>query len=730
MLPIETPAPSTSDRKAPALAFGPFTFDRTRRLLRRGASELPLPPRVLGVLELLLARAGDIVARQDLIDSVWKDAFVTDTSLAEAVSFLRQALGDDPQAPTYIQTIHRRGYRFVAPVTERQPPRVEAVASSIESGTLKLECPPSVSPSLAGQLVPWSAALLCALFAAGAAWQLSVQQPVVPRVVRMTIDPVAGTSFDPRAPALALSPDGTAAAWSACDAVDCWLFIRALERLEATRVGGTDGAAAPVFSPDGRWIAFFAGGKLKKVAVAGGAPVPLADASEPLGAAWLEDGTIVFASSARSGLMRVSERGGDAAVLTIPATASGEVAHAWPAVMPDGDALIFTITTSPVPGAPGRIAVLDLSGGPATARWKTLVDAANLARPVSGDYVAYSRDSELHAVPVDRRRLITAGPDQAVVTALAPMQFTTSARGGLFYGTHPASTIQPSFVLVQDARVPVNGDAGRLRSAVLSPDGTRIAGVLGDQAGTDIWIADAERGASTRITHGGLNASPAWSRDGRTIFYASARGGAFEIWSRDAAAASPPSRVLASIGDRHLVPMSTSADGAVLYVESGGSTRGDLWMIPSGGGEPVPLVNSPFDEIAGVLSPDGTRLAFQSDESGRWEVSLLRLKDRQRLPLSTGGGYAPAWSADGKSVVYTTDRTLMRVDVDPAGAGASVPREVAMLPGAFTTGGVAPDGSILLVPARPASSTRAVLTLEWARELHQLLGPPAMVLPR
>src|SRR6187401_2172896 len=100
------------------VSFGPFAFDRQSQLLWRDGTEVALPPRVLGVLEHLIERAGQVVARQELLDGVWKDAFVTDTSLAEAVSFLRQALGDDSQAPTYIQTVHRRGYRFVAPVTE------------------------------------------------------------------------------------------------------------------------------------------------------------------------------------------------------------------------------------------------------------------------------------------------------------------------------------------------------------------------------------------------------------------------------------------------------------------------------------------------------------------------------------------------------------------------------------------------------------------------------------
>src|SRR4051812_45734928 len=130
------PAFSASSLQPALVAFGPFTFDRANGLLRDDTRELPLPPRVLGVLDLLVSRAGAIVPKQEIIDSVWKDAFVTDTSLSEAISVLRQALGDDPQAPHYIQTVHRRGYRFVAQVdpiespavavqTSPQPPAVE-----------------------------------------------------------------------------------------------------------------------------------------------------------------------------------------------------------------------------------------------------------------------------------------------------------------------------------------------------------------------------------------------------------------------------------------------------------------------------------------------------------------------------------------------------------------------------------------------------------------------------
>src|SRR3954447_19499182 len=116
------------------VSFGPFAFDPENRLLWRDGTDVALPPRVLGVLELLIERAGEVVARQDLLDRVWKDAFVTDTSLAEAVSFLRQALGDDPQSPRYIQTVHRRGYRFLIAPTP-VPPESDQGQTGVKPGS-------------------------------------------------------------------------------------------------------------------------------------------------------------------------------------------------------------------------------------------------------------------------------------------------------------------------------------------------------------------------------------------------------------------------------------------------------------------------------------------------------------------------------------------------------------------------------------------------------------------
>src|SRR5262245_46030396 len=268
------------------IAFGPFAFDPQSRLLWREGAEIALPPRVLGVLEVLLERSGEVVARQDLLDRVWKDAFVTDTSLAEAVSFLRSALGDDPQSPQYIQTVHRRGYRFLV-----TPDRVRP--GSDQLGPYSAPAPTAVEERPDWSLVPWSVALLSAGLAAASVWYgTRTAAPPEPPVARLELTATPGTAFDRDPQPIAIAPDGRSIAWSACELASgrCAIYLRALDAIEARALAGTDGGQSPAFSRDGRWIAFFADGALKKIATSGGTPTTLASAPDPAGAAWAEDG--------------------------------------------------------------------------------------------------------------------------------------------------------------------------------------------------------------------------------------------------------------------------------------------------------------------------------------------------------------------------------------------------------------------------------------------------------
>jgi DNA-binding winged helix-turn-helix (wHTH) protein len=408
------------------VAFGPFTFDSANGLLRRGGSEVPLPPRVLGVLAYLVARPGQVVARQDLIDAVWKDAFVTDTSLAEAVSALRQALGDDPQQPTYIQTLHRRGYRFVAelgaPEGVLSPQANRMAAPTLEALPGAAEV---VAPSIAWQLLPWSLVAILTAILGAAVWQLQYgNTPPEPPAARFVVDLPPGARLDAAEPVLAIASDGSRLAWSACEVDRCGIWTRALDDLDAAFVDGSEGGQAPFFAPDTRRIGFFAGGKLRTISLAGGTSLAIADAARPTGASWGPKGQIVFGGTASGGLSVIGENGGRVEPLTSPDRAAGESSHRLPFHLPGTDEIIFTVETA---GA-ARAAIVDAKG----AR-RSLVDAADGARVAAPGLLVFSRDGELLGVAWDDRLRAVAGapaPLAADVTRFALSPSGTLAVAG------------------------------------------------------------------------------------------------------------------------------------------------------------------------------------------------------------------------------------------------------------------------------------------------------------
>ena len=727
-----TEAPSATDRqRLPSLSFGAFEFDAQTRLLCRDGCEIALPPRVLGVLELLLRRAGDVVSRQELIDTVWKDAFVTDTSLAEAVSVLRQSLGDDSQAPTYIQTLHRRGYRFVAPVSTADVTPIRQAATRDDAPVGR-----AISPSIVGQLLPWSAAIICAIIAGAAVWQATRdRQAASAPAARFAVTPPQGTYFDTLAPALAFSADGTQLVWSGCDTTGCRLYLRPLDRLDAAVVAGTEDGRSPFFSPDGRSIAFFADGRLKKVTLAGGAPVTLADAPSVLGGVWI-DREIIFAGSPSGGLMRVSADGGEARAMTTPREASGEVRHAWPAIVPGRRVLLFTIDTMAVDGASGVVAALTLDGGSSEVQhWQTIVAGVDLARAAAPDTILLARGAELDAMAFDPVRLAAAGPPRTVVAPVATAQglahYAVTPTGSLIWADAPASSSPTPSGLAWWSPTGVHAEAAditQLRGASLSRDGSRLAGVVIEGSRSDIWVSDVSRGTATRLTHSGINASPIWSADGRTIYFAARSDGVFNVWSRNTEGIQPATRMTAVDGSRHAFPLAVSADGTLLaFLQTSPGKRADIWVLPLGGGSPRAIVSGPFDDAGASFSPDSKWIAFQSADTGRWEVCLQSLDDSRRIVVSTDGGERPFWRNDG--LYFQSRGQLMRAAI-PGGQtpGVETVTRIGDLEGG-TLQGISPDGRIL-VRRSAGSRGSAIVSLEWLREVRALLGPPATTLPR
>jgi serine/threonine-protein kinase len=491
----------------------------------------------------------------------------------------------------------------------------------------------------------------------------------------------------------------------------------------------------PFYSPDGVWLGFFAGGKLKKVPLSGGSPTIVADVAQPLGAAWTPGGRIIFGSSLTGGLSQVSENGGKPEALTTPHQENGEVRHAWPALTRDGRTLFFSVATTLEEDAPSRISVAALPGQGALTGWTTLMAGVGIARPLADDLIVFARGPELQAIRVDPVTRALAGVPHTQVTAVTTVegraQYAVSASGSLVYvpvekGASGAtragwsSREAPSF-----QPLPFNELAGL---PALSKDGTRIAWA-GPVEGvrTDIHVADAQRGATTRITHDGINSSPVWSPDGQRLYFARRDTGLFRVVSID-----PDGGNLSPMpaGPRDAFPGALSADGRTLaFVVAGASTKGDIWTAPTSG-PPAPreVVHSPFDEMNPALSPDGALLAYQSDEGGRWDVYVQRVADGRRAVVSTNGGDRPFWSADGGAVIYRSGTSLLRAGVRAETLTVSDPTLISELR-TYTPLGVSPDGRIL-VDRVEGASTSAVIALHWDREARRLLGPASGEMPR
>jgi DNA-binding winged helix-turn-helix (wHTH) protein len=723
--------------------FGPFVFDLSNQLLWRGDQEVPLPPRVVGVLGLLVTRPGQVVSRQELIDTVWKDAFVSDTSLAEAISFLRQALGDDPQQPSYIQTVHRRGYRFLRPPESATGDDDVAVAEAV---------PARAARDPWALVLPWAIVVLLGATAATTTWRLAhPDAPLALPVARFDVALPPGTALDADAPAVAWSPSGERLAFVACAADGCRLFLRALDQMRAEPIAGTEGAAAPFFSPDESSVGFFADGKLKKIAVAGGTPVALADARHAFGAVWLDDDTIVFASALAGGLQRVAAAGGQPRPATTLDARAGELRHEQPEAI--AGSRRFLVTAVLAPGSPlrSRIVAVSLETGQHTI----VVDRASAPRFVAPNVLTFVRNGDLMAAAFDPSQMKVVGQPVVVATSVGeqPAQYAVSRVGSLAVASPAAESPAALVWAGRGAPLePLPHAFQHLWAVQTSADGLRIAGVkAGDEPG-ELWWGAVDRGTLARLTFEGEHREPRWTPDGRALAFASRAGGAFNLFTRAVDDSAAPRRLTESA--HHQVPGSISSDGTLVFTDFDASSGADIWAVALGGGPARPILQTPFDEMAPALSPDGTWLAYQSNESNRWEVYLRPLAGPgAAVPISAGGGASPAWSRDGRTLFYASRAGVMAVSVSecrailPPSRDASADRRslggggsgspscdlapstpLEIVRGPWIPRGTTPAGRLLVERARGrlAGVDRVSVTLQWTRELQRLL-PAAVV---
>jgi serine/threonine-protein kinase len=464
---------------------------------------------------------------------------------------------------------------------------------------------------------------------------------------------------------LAISPDGTRVVYPAFQQDKRLLYLRTLDELEPPRpLPGTDDAYNPFFSPDGEWVAYFtrrAGGlKLKKVAVRGGAPIPLADALAPLGGTWRPDDTILFATEPNGPgkvdtvIFQVSAAGGSRTPLTALNSAAQERAHAWPDVLPDGTVL-FTVRTGRT-FVEAYIAALT----PSTGKYRKVIEHGYHARYVSTGHVVYMVGSTLWAVPFDAKTLVTTGTAVPVISGIE----SSSAPGEVSYAVSPTGLLvyvpgsvtntegarrTLSWIDRQGRNEPVGAPPRAYSYPRVSPDQTRLALDVREQQ-NDIWIWHLVKRTFERVTFDPEpDVAPLWTPEGTRIIFGATVGTTQNLAWKAASGTSDVEHLVPENPNQQ-APTDISREGRFLiFNEIGPGLGSDLMMLSLPDRQMTALLHTPSDEVNGVLSPDGRWLAYESDDSGEKQiyVSPFPTVSNGRIPVSTRGGSRPAWSRRG-----------------------------------------------------------------------------------
>jgi serine/threonine protein kinase/Tol biopolymer transport system component len=506
----------------------------------------------------------------------------------------------------------------------------------------------------------------------------------------------------------AISPDGRRLVFVAYDQGQARLWLRPLDATTAQPLAGTEGAMYPFWSPDSRALGFFADGKLKRVDIRGGLPETLASAPGGRGGTWNHHGLIVFAPTAVGSLSSVQSSGGDVATVT-SVNRPHQASHRFPQFLPDGRRFLFFVQGPPDTqgvylGAldspkTQRLTAADSAGAFLTRGWLLFLRQGTLvARRFN------STPGELTGDP------ITVADPVGLDISNFSAAFSVSREGIVAYrsiGTGPRQLIWFDRNGRQLGTLGVP-DGNDLVAPSLSPDGLRVAAHRTLLGNTDIWIFDAAR--ATRFTFdASRDLFPIWSPDGRFMAFDSNRSGHRYLYQKRSDLAGAEVPFLETPEDKVLNDWSPDGQSILYVTPNNPKTGADIWYVPlSGERKPVPFVETPFLERAGQFSPDGHWVAYQSNETGRYEIYVRSFPGPAgHQQVSTSGGIQARWRTDGRELYYIApDGKLMAVSITMHGAAIEPGRPVALFQTRIWGGGtnatqgqqydVSPDGRFLL----------------------------------
>ena len=531
----------------------------------------------------------------------------------------------------------------------------------------------------------------------------------------------------------AISPDGGMLVYSvATPGGGTTLYARRIDQIDGRPILGTANASQPLFSPDGQWLAFEAGGKIRKVRLDGSAPVSIADGASSNGADWTTtDEIVVGATGAVHGLLRVTVAGGELTPLTRVDTARGELDHLWPIAFPDGRSVVFVVWSGAL--ATAELAIASLEDGAFTR-----LDIRGI-RPLAvldGAVVYVQVDGTVMAVPVDAARKRVRGRPVPVLDPVpvgAANNGNSSvflSRGGALVSALGSHRIQLAWLGRDGVVRPISPETRDFGAPRLSPDGRKIAVIVSDGSKSDVWTHDLETGTLSRLTSVETVTSAEWSRDGtRVVYSAAGRESRAALWAQSVGTAAPP-ELLVEVGS--LTPLGDLApDGRSLLLQSLIESRWVVQRVALDSGRAVrPYSDSRALVMTPRFSPDGRWVSMTSNESGAFEVYVRSFPDPSaKVQVSVGGGGGAVWSADGTRIRYLTGSAIVeaRLALSPGLRVISrdtVFRQVRVPNASFYQGNfdVSRDGSRLLVPVSQSNTYQLVVVPNWLAEFRERLA--------
>ena len=581
--------------------------------------------------------------------------------------------------------------------------------------------------------IAWIAAAIASLLALAGGTALLRMHNDHAQVIHASLEAAAQETVVRSSPP-AISPDGRSVAFCARgrDGLQR-LCVRSLETAVVKSYEGTEGADAPFWSVDGVTIAFFAAGKLQKIELNGGTAEDVSSVrfEAAAGGSFAPDGTIYFSALSLGGsfaIRRISP-GGPPSDVTHPRLNEGSL---WPQLLPDGQHLLCFAGSNP-PQPTDGVAVVSIDNGEV----KRLMASASQAIYVSPGYLLYLRGAALMARPFDVQKLAFSGTEQRVASDVGfwpptSVMLVGASAKQLVYAA-AAGTADTQLVIVDGSgkNVQVAGAPARYYSPRISHDATRVAVDISDASirdNGDIWIFDLKRGTSTRLTFSDANESgPVWRPDDTRVdfFRTGARNAFFEkaaSGTGEEVAIPPDNTTPASL------MFDWSPDGRwLLYDRFAGATNSDLWLYDRTTGRAKAWLTTPFDEYSARFSPDGRRIAYASNESGRFEVYVQNFPESSgKWLVSKGGGEGPVWSHDGHQLFYlSSDSRLMRVPVTSSNASFDTGTPQSLFEvhlrdfHGLTQYGVFPDGRFLLNQLSSEDSKPLQLVVNWTERLKR-----------